>query len=308
MRSTTKLGFAFDYAAAHHHLLPTEVMRAAGLQPGQIRALAHDRVIERIIRGLYRVAGSRSPLQDIAATLHRHGGATASHTSALYVHGFDVAPPPEPLFTLPPGSTSRTRLGILHRSPLAEVDTTRRQRLPVTTVARSLVDAAEVMSVDELAAVVNEAITRRMVIVPHIIEAAGRAEQAPGRLGSGRLRQVLATWTDEIRPDSVAEAAAIRRIVSFGLPAPVTQHVIEDDGEFVARVDLAWPDARVIREYQSVQWHRPDRIEADEIRLQRLESLGWSVDPLFRYHLLSGEIAWLERLRDQVGRRGRAAS
>lgn len=301
MRSTTRLGYALDHAAAHHGLLPTSVMRYAGLSYEQIVHLERDGVIERIIRGLYRLAGSRTPVQDIAAALHQHEGAVASHTSALYLHGLDVPPPAVPHLTLPPGSTSRSRLGVMHRTPMDRLDRTRRRRMPVTSVARSLVDAAELLDVEALAAVVNEAVTARMVLIRHVIDVAERVEVAPGRVGSGRLREVLATWTEEIKPDSIAEAAAIRRIRTFGLPAPVTQHVVVDeDGEFVARVDLAWPDQRVAREYQSVKWHRADRIEPDERRLQRLEELGWVVEPLYRYHLLPGEVDWLRCLRSQL--------
>lgn len=308
MRSTTRLGLALEWARAHHNLLLTSVLAAEGLTPRQIRDLVRDGVIERIVRGLFRLAGTRTPLQDIAAAVMRHHGAVASHVTALFLHGLDVTPPADPYFTLPPGSTNDTTLGVLHRSPLASVDRTRRHGVAVTTLARSIVDAAEVMSVDELAAVVNEAISRKLVRLPDIVAAARRVERAPGRLGSGRLRAVLSTWTEAIRPDSVAEAAAIRRIRGFGLPAPVTQHVVlDEEGEFVARLDMAWPEELVAREYDSIKHHGIDRIEPDEERRQRLEALGWSLDPLYRHHLLPGEIAWLHKLRRDL-RHGRAAA
>lgn len=301
MRTTTRLGRALGSAADHFDLLTTKALKQEGLTPRQIADLVDDGVLEWIVRGLYRPAGTRTPMQDIAAALHRHAKATGSHVSALFVHGMDVTPPPRPYFTLPPGCTSRTTLGVLHRSPLDRVDRTRRQGLPVTTLARSIVDSAEILSVDELAAVVNEAISRKMVTIPLILDAAHRVELAPGRIGSGRLRQVLSTWTDAIQPDSVAEAAAIRRIRAFGIEEPVTQHVVlDDDGEFVARVDMAWPAQRVAREYDSVKWHRPDRIEHDEERLQKLEALGWGVSSVYRYHLSPGDDAWLRALRDEL--------
>jgi very-short-patch-repair endonuclease len=33
-----------------------------------------------------------------------------------------------------------------------------------------------------------------------------------------------------------------------GVPEPTRQHVVEDNGEFVARVDLAWPDLGTFHE------------------------------------------------------------
>lgn len=309
MRWTEKLGKALDYANNHHHLLPTAALRAAGFDRDQIAELAADGVIERIIRGLYRRPGTQSPIQDIAATLQRHRGAVASHTSALFVHDLEVTPPGRPHFTLPVASSGGTRLGVVHRSPLPQSDQTRRQRLPVTTVARSIVDSGELLSVDSLAAVVNEAVTRQLVTIPQIIEVVGRVEAAPGRIGVGRVRRVLATWTDAIKPGSVAEAAAIRKLRSFGIPEPVTQFVLVDNaGEFVARMDMAWPEHRVAREYDSVKWHRLDRIEPDELRYQRIEALGWTVDPLYRTHLVPGAVDWLTKLDSQLRASGRAAS
>lgn len=296
MRSTARLGRALLFARANQDLLTTQAMRAEGLSRDQIVQLVDDRVIERIIRGLYRLAGSRSRMQDIAACLLRHRAAAASHVSALFVHDLDVEPPRRPHFTLPDGGAA-TRLGVAHRSPLLPVDRTVRKGLRVTTLARAIVDSAEVLDVERLAEVTNEAVSRKLVRIPEILEAAARAEAAPGRAGLGRLRSVMASWTDPIEPDSPTEAAAIRRIRSFGLPAPVTQHeVYDEDGTFVARLDMAWPEGRVGREYVSARWHRPDRIEDDELRLQALEALGWTMDNLYRYQLQPNEVAWLRTL------------
>lgn len=303
---SARLGAALDFAATHHNLLTTIAMRAEGLDRHQVRELCGDGVIEWIVRGLYRLRGTRTPLQDICAAVMRHRLAVASSVSALYVHDLDVEIPERPKLTLPPGSTSRTSLGELHRSPLWPDHLTTRRRIPVTTLPRSIVDAAEHLSVDQLADVVNQAMSRKLVRIRDIEEAAARLESAPGRVGSGRLRKVLASWTDEIEPDSVAEAATFRRIRSFGLPAPVTQFdVLDDNGEFVARVDLAWPDEKVAREYDSDRFHGPERTEADEERSQRLEALGWKVDSIHRRNLRPSDVGWLHALKRDLGTRRR---
>ena len=309
MRSTAKLGRARTHAEQHHDLLTTAVLRSEGLSWVEIANLVEDRLLERIIRGLYRIAGTRNPIQDIAAALQRHPRASASYVSGLFLHDFDVAPPADPQLVLPPGSSSSNRLGELHRSPLPATDCTRRKRLPVTTVARSIVDSAECLDVEALARVVNEGITRRVTTLELIIQVADRLEAAPGRTGSGRLRRVLATWTEAIKPESMAEAAAIRFIRLAGLPSPVTQHVIQDaDGSFVARVDMAWPDRKVVREYDSFQWHRVDGVERDEGRRQAIERLGWSIAPLHRHHLVPGERRWLDELAADLRHREHRAS
>lgn len=304
--TTARLGRALDFADAHHNLLTTAAMRDAHLDRHQVRDLCGDGVIEWIVRGLYRLRGTRTTLQDICAATMRHREAVASSVSALYVHDLEVPVPERPKLTLPPGSTSRASLGELHRSPLWPDHVTRRHRIPVTTLPRAIVDAAEHLDVEGLADVVNQAVSRKLVRIRDIEAAADRLESAPGRVGSGRLRTVLASWTDEIKPDSVAEAATIRRIRSFGLRTPVTQfEVLDDDGSFVARLDLAWPDEKVAREYDSDRYHGPERTEDDERRAQRLEELGWEVGSIHRRNLRPSDVGWLHQLRRDLQRRRR---
>lgn len=304
--TTARLGAALDFAAAHHDLLTTAAMLDAGLDRHQVKDLCADGVLEWIVRGLYRLRGTRTTLQDICAATMRHRSAVASSVSALHVHELEVAVPERPTLTLPPGSTSRTSLGALHRSPLWPDHVTRRQRIPVTTLPRSIVDAAEHLTVDALADVVNQAVSRKLVRIRDIEAAAARLESSPGRAGSGRLRAVLASWTDEIRPDSVAEAAALRRIRGFGLPGPVTQfEVYDEDGSFIARVDLAWPDEKVAREYDSDRFHGPEHTEDDEVRAQRLEAAGWDVGSIYRRNLRPSDVGWLHQLRRDLARRRR---
>lgn len=239
---TARLGDALEFAAAHHDLITTAALCAADIHRNQISDLCRDGILERIVRGLYRVRNSQSPEQDALAAVMRHSHAVASHTTALFLHGMDVSPPTRPHIPLPPVSTSRASIAQLHRSPLQVADISRRRRIRVTSLARSIIDAAEQLTVPELASVVNEAVARTAVTITALVDSAHRAEREPGRVGSGRVRTVLGSWTDEIRPDSLAEATAVRRIVDFGLPTPVTQHEVADHaGRFVARVDLHGP-------------------------------------------------------------------
>ena len=62
------------------------------------------------------------------------------------------------------------------------------------------------------------------------------------------------------------------------LPRPVAQFVVRDAVGFVARVDLAWPEAKVAVEYEGA-WHgeSPQQVAADRRRLYRLTAAGWTV-------------------------------
>ena len=63
-----------------------------------------------------------------------------------------------------------------------------------------------------------------------------------------------------------------------GLPAPVLQHVIRDgDGGFLGQVDLAWPDQRLLVEFDG-NVHRERRVFIKDLRRQNgLVLAGWTV-------------------------------
>jgi hypothetical protein len=80
----------------------------------------------------------------------------------------------------------------------------------------------------------------------------------------------------EPRAESPMETR-LRLLLSFaGLPRPAAQYVVRDDeGDFVARLDLAYPAERVAVEYDGAfHW---DQRRADDRRRDALRALGWTV-------------------------------
>lgn len=62
-----------------------------------------------------------------------------------------------------------------------------------------------------------------------------------------------------------------------GLPAPVARFRVFDGEDFVARLDLAYPDVEVAIEYDGL-WHGDRRAFLDDRRrLNRLTAAGWIV-------------------------------
>lgn len=306
MHLTARLGPLLTSAASQHHLLSTRDLLAGGLHEDEIRRLVQESVIERVVRGLYRVGGTRSKLQDVAAAVRRHRRAAASHVTGLWLADHEIGFAPRPHLTLPPGSTSRTSIGQLHRSELPPADLCELHGIRSTTVTRSLVDAAGQVSADRLETLVSIAIAERQTSPSALYACLERIESEPGRVGSGDLRAIIAAWTDSLRPDSAAEAAVIRRIAAAGIAVPTTQFEVRDRaGRVVARLDLAWPDERVGREYDSDRFHGPGRAEADERRRRRLEAMGWRIGVIHRGHLVPSREDWIHALARDL--RSRAA-
>jgi hypothetical protein len=62
-----------------------------------------------------------------------------------------------------------------------------------------------------------------------------------------------------------------------GLPHPVPQFEVFDDDLFLGQVDLAWPEAKLIVEYEGA-YHFDDRqIVKDDARYAKLVAAGWRV-------------------------------
>jgi very-short-patch-repair endonuclease len=129
-----------------------------------------------------------------------------------------------------------------------------------------------------------------------VAEVARRHRGARG-LRVGRVVIALADPRAESRPESMLRA----RAVLVGLPRPVPQFTVRDyGGEFVARVDLAWPDRRLAAEYDG-NWHDdPEQFTADRRRRNALQLVGWRSIHFDASHLRVPELMTAE-LRDALG-------
>jgi hypothetical protein len=104
----------------------------------------------------------------------------------------------------------------------------------------------------------------------------------------------LVDGRSESRPESLVRVACVRA----GLPAPVPQFVVMADGQFLGRVDLAWPEARLIVEYEGAHHFEETQIRRDDRRYERLVAAGRRVIRL--------SSADLQNLADVVSRIARA--
>lgn len=83
---------------------------------------------------------------------------------------------------------------------------------------------------------------------------------------------------EEVVPESVFERRLLRVLRAAGLPKPELQYEVRDGGRLVARVDFAYPDARLAIEADGFSHHsgRP-AWERDRARGNVLVRLGWRV-------------------------------
>lgn len=207
------------------------------------------------------------------------GPAVASHRSAAVLWGLDGFRPGMPEVTIPRGSRLRRCDLRVHESTQFDdrLGQTVRTGIPVTGIARTLLDLAAVLGFERTLLAIDDARRRRLVSWSDLFEVLVRHSRQ-GRNGAGVLRALLeAKYGEPIVPDSRFERMVERLLLDAGLRAPVLQHEVWDGDEFVARIDLAYPEALVAIELDGRHHITDQSFERDPVRRNRLTALGWSI-------------------------------
>jgi very-short-patch-repair endonuclease len=172
-------------------------------------------------------------------------GALLSGRAAGHLLGLLGGPAPAPEVTAP---TERRVGGVITRRSRTHdpCDATLWRGVPVTTVARTLVDLAAELAIDDLARACHEA-GIRFGTTPAHVEAV--LERRPTSRGARKLRAILRA--DERVTLSALERRFLRLLREVGLPLPETNLVA--DGR---RVDCRWPERRLTVELDGYRYHR----------------------------------------------------
>jgi hypothetical protein len=223
--------------------------------------------LHRVHRGVYAV-GHASLSQHgtwLAAVLAAGDDAALGHTSsaelfelrrwrtgALHV----VAP------------RRRTVPGVqVHRTTLHPLDVVVYRGIPVTNVARTLVDLTDVTDEHEILAIIGEAAWRKRLDLRAVRAA---MERANGRQRLCALEAAIGRYQrGEKGPKSRAELAFLR-LVEHTHPLS-NAHV---EGE---EVDAHWPERRLIVEVDGHGHRRPAQRRDDTRRDAKLKAAGWTV-------------------------------
>jgi very-short-patch-repair endonuclease len=148
--------------------------------------------------------------------------------------------------------------------------------IPVTTPARTLFDLGGCYGTGMVELALENALRRGLVTLPEL-EATIRRLSRRGRPGGPILRQLVEARTGRRRAtESEMETRLLRAIRAAGLPEPVVQYEVWAGGQFIGRVDFAYPDALVAIEYDSDEHHSGRRARRrDRARRHELIAAGW---------------------------------
>jgi very-short-patch-repair endonuclease len=103
--------------------------------------------------------------------------------------------------------------------------------------------------------------------------------QQKGRRGIVKVRELI-NCADG-RAESAMESEARLMFLDARLPMPELQYTIVDRYGRVWRVDFAWPEAFLVAEYDSIEWHAGrERMLRDRLKTARLQECGFTTIPM----------------------------
>jgi len=249
---------------------------AAGVPATTIADRLRSGRLLRLHRGVYAVGHARLRREGhwLAAVLAVGPGAVLSHRDAAGLHG--LRPANHVRTDVTTTRQPRTIDGIaIHRTRvLDEEDVTTVHGIPITTVARTLVDLAGAVPHDHLTRAVREAERQRTFDLRQVEAAMARMR---GRRGPGHraLRAALAEAAafEHDHTRSPLEDVFLRLVRSNGLPLPSTNAPVEG-----FEIDAVWRTQRVAVELDGWTDHQTRRaFETDRERDATLTAAGWRV-------------------------------
>ena len=263
-------------AERQHGVVARRQLTDLGLGRGVVEVGLRRGRLHLVHRGVYAVGHRRLSREGrlMAAVLACGPDAALSHRSAAGAWGILSHPRSWPEVTRATGW--RARNGILQRrSPLPGDEVTVVDGIPSTTVPRTVLDLAAVVSRRQLENALNEIEVRRMtdrLSVPDLLI------RYPGRPGSAVLREIFSerAATRGVTRHELEERFACL-LEGTDLPKPRRNANIAVASRFF-EVDCLWPRQRLIVELDGRAVHGTVRaFERDRERDRLLVADGWRV-------------------------------
>ena len=257
--------------------------------------------LERIWQGIYCHGEPTDELRLRGLDLSCGTAVPVCLGTAAALHGFDTEQPADFHVLSPPGSRLRSGDGLLvHRrggAPLVMIG-----ERPATSPAWTAVEVARSLRRPRALATLDAALRTGTCSRPELWRAA--VEQA-GRRGIVAVRDLI-PLADGLA-ESPMESEARLAMIDGGLPIPELQYEIIDGNGDLRRVDFAWPDQRVVVEYDGIDWHSgADAMRRDRKRTAALLDVGWVIIAIVFEDVRYRAWEFVARIDTQL-RRARAA-
>ncbi len=262
-------------AAAQHGVVALAQLVAQGIGVGAIYHRVRCGRLHRLYRGVFAVGhvGITREGRWTAAVLALGDGAVLSHVTAAALWQLRPSAASRIHVTVPTIGGRGRRPGIIvHRCrALRPEDVTRVDGIPVTSVARTLLDVAGMLAAGPLERAVEQSLILRLFDMHAVRELVDANRTRPG---ARVLERVISTIHDEPAITRSDLEGLMRDLCdAAGIPRPEVNSIVEGD-----EVDFFWRAQRVIVETDGHATHGTRAaFEKDRARDARLTMLGYRV-------------------------------
>ncbi len=282
-------------AGRQHGVVATWQLKELGYSQSAIRRRTRTARLHRLYRGVYAVGHTRITLRGrwMAAVLACGRKAVLSHRSAAALWGLRPSPSGQIDVTVTGGS-ARGQTGIrLHRTrSLHPEDRATLDGIPVTSVARTMLDYAEDARAPQLRSAL-EAAERLDLLTNEALD--GLFARSPGRRGRKSLTRALAQMRGRTVPwtQSELERHFLELIREAALPEPQANVYVGG-----VLVDFFWPAQRLVVEVDGYNFHKTRRsFEDDRRKDAKLQLAGCRVLRVTEARIARGPRAMLRDVR-----------
>ena len=255
-----------DLADRQHGVVASWQLSALGLSRYAVRYRVRAGRLHRIHRGVYAVGyPTLTPKGHRMAAVLAHGPeAVLSHSSAAAHWGIGQ---PSWKYDVTTPHSKRSRRGMrTHTASLDPEEVTVRDGIPVTSVARTILDLAAVLRHDALTRLIEESDRREFFDLKALDRAIARR---PHAVGIARLRTVLAAYRGTADTRSGLERGFRALIAKAGLPEPQYNVLVAG-----LTVDVYWPEWKLVVELDGRPYHASPRAhEQDRVRDATLQKV-----------------------------------
>ena len=271
-----------ELAHAQHGVVAHWQLAALGLGREAIKHRARNGRLHRLHVRVYAVGHVVLSIRGrwMAAVLACGPGAVLSHYDAGRLHGILRGVGSAPIHvTAPRGRKAHDGIKVHRVRQLDPRDRGRIHGVPVTSLARTLLDLAAALPPRRLARVVEEAERLHLFDLRAIRSVIDRS---PGRRGR---RALIAACHEALEEARYAKSDPERELLEVcrdvGAPLPALNATVE--GEMV---DAHFVGTNVVIEYQSWEWHRThETLERDSAKSMKLQAAGYRVIPVTKWGL-----------------------
>ena len=262
-------------AARQHGVIWLEQLRHLGLSDRAVRSRVAAGRLHRIHRGVYAVGHPQLTHEGRwLAAVRAYGHAALSHRSGVEHHKLLPRRPRLIDVSVPRlGAKSRNGIRVHCTTTMLRRDVTVKDAIPVTTVARTLLDFAEQASESELREAVEQAAIERVLDLTAIRDVLSRSQ---GRKGAPSLSAAVGAYNPiSKQTKSKLERSFLRMLAAAGLPEPLVNKPLKLPNGITIKPDFHWPEQRLILETDGKETHMtPFAFERDRRRDQQLTLMG----------------------------------